>query len=260
MNGKDSPINRRDFLRNGTVAVVAANYFGTHPALAHAGPATPSAAADATELMKAAAAGIVELNQFFRRSADEIERERAKAMMERLKDNDLFMKMYQIHVSIILVVIALIITVVTFGAGGSLPAVTAYTAVTATTRLNSLMASLSQLEAAAIGKGIMGSDISDAIVRVRQIVANVKDAVVARDIFFYLSQDKARATSLLEALRAGKRSAVEDMLKRDVAGSTVTVQDSRIDSRLNITVRINNFTYCLSTASQCSGKQLTFRR
>jgi len=29
---------------------------------------------------------------------------------------------------------------------------------------------------------------------------------------------------------------------------------------LLLTVRINNYIYCLSTASQCSGKEMTFRR
>jgi hypothetical protein len=83
---------------------------------------------------------------------------------------------------------------------------------------------------------------------------------VARDILIHLSQDRAHANRLLEAIRARNSFAIAEMLKRDVPGSNVVVQNAKEENGVFLTARISNYTYCLSTANQCAGKALTFSR
>jgi hypothetical protein len=126
--------------------------------------------------------------------------------------------------------------------------------------LASQLARLTQWESEMMTGRLMSSALRAVVASGRQKVENVKDVVVARDIFFHLSQDKAHATRLLEAARARNRTAIGEMLRRDVPGSNVVVQDVKEENGIFLNARISNFTYCLSTSGQCSGKQVTFAR
>jgi hypothetical protein len=162
--------------------------------------------------------------------------------------------------AVVVVVAASVLAAVSYGAGRPLLSVTTVAAPAVIADLDAQLRALSLWESALIRIGGMTAGARSATEKGRQIVANVKDVVVARDILFHLSQDKAHATALLEAARARNRAAVADMLRRDVPGSSVVVHDIKEEDGLLLSARINNFNYCLSTAGKCSGKPLTFAR
>lgn len=260
MNRKDGDaINRRDFLKSGTAAVVAANYLGLQPALVHAGPRTPPVAADsALEIMKASVAAVQEINDYLKRTADEIDRLKTTKAAHIPKAE--CEKVVQIVDAVVIVVVASVIAAFTFGAGAPLSSHTSMSAAAIGRELTAQLARLTQWESQMMTARLMESALRAVIASGRQKVENVKDVVVARDIFFHLSQDKAHATRLLEAARARNRTAIGDMLRRDAPGSNVVVQDVKEANGVLLNARINNFIYCLSTSGQCGGKQITFAR
>ena len=264
-------INRRDFFRSGAIVIVAAASLGLHPAVLNAAPSATPVAADATAIMTAAAAGIAELNVFFRRAADDIGETKRT-----IGSSQIALAIGRIESEKAAAMVSFVMSLVgaanagamgasagsglSAGAGSASTSATFKSAGPLRAELTSGMSALSQWEVEITNKGKMTPELRAAIAKTRQTVANVMDVVVARDILIHLSQDKAHATRLLDAVRARNSFAIAEMLKRDVPGSTVVVQDVKEENGVFLTARISNFTYCLSTAGQCSGKQLAFWR
>ena len=251
---RNESINRRDFVRSSTAAVVMATYLGPTKSLAAATPASPLVVVDAVDIMKAAASSVLEINEFFKRTKDEFE------SMKRIRTalaKEQCQKGLSIIDAVVQVVDACVIEAVTFGAGAQLVALSV---IAAAQIIGNAIASLHEWEAEIVRQNKMTPGIQAAIARFRELCAQVIDMAVARDVFFHLSQDKTHATKLLDAVKAKNRAAIEELLRLDSSGRTVSVQDAKEDNGVFLNVRLGGFTHCFSTSAQCGGKQFSFTK
>lgn len=109
-------------------------------------------------------------------------------------------------------------------------------------------------------KGKITFEIKTAIDKCRALLIEGKDAALARAAFLHISKDQSYREKLLTAIRAKNRAAIEELLKRDIPGVDVVVQDAKEDSGVLLSVRIGTFTHCLSSGSQCTGRSATFAK
>ena len=253
---RNESINRRDFVRSSTAAVVMATYLGPTKSLAAVTPSSPLVAIEAVDIMKAAASSVLEINEFFKRTKDEFEG--MKKIKAGLKDEQCA-KCLSIIDTVVRIVVATIIDLVTLSAGD--PRYCCVLTVSAATQQLSVpLASVVILEGVLVRDHIMTPDMNAAIARFRELCAQVIDMAVARDVFFHLSQDKTHATKLLDAVKAKNRAAIEELLRLDASGRTVSVQDAKEDNGVFLNVRLGGFTHCFSTSAQCGGKQFSFTK
>lgn len=251
MSRKDrDKINRRDFVRSSTAAIAATTCLslGVREALA----AAPSLATHKANLdlidsvMKAAVSGITEINALSRRAAAEIEQlKKTKVPEEHLSKSECD-KALSIVEAVVIVVVAIVTAVFTFGVTRE--------------KLNQSLVAIAEWEADIEKQNKMTREIKAAIIKFRELVASAKDLATSRVIFAHISQDRADAAKLLEAARAKNRVAAEEMLKRYVPGSSVIVQEVKEENGFLMSLRVGNFSYCISTTSQCGGKSFTLAR
>lgn len=262
-----SAIDRRGFLRNAFASLVAARW-GLHPAFLPAGTAIPASSADPASLMGSARFGISELNAFFAKSADEVGKARTymRGMAQRYANFGA--REYEAkdlgNASMVLdTLVGFIASLgIPAGASGGTAGATVDAAFDST-RLTTSLTRLADAEREVIKYDLPDEhekSIKSAFAAVRKTVIDVRDSLVGRDILFRISRDRVYASRLLEALASGNRAAAESMLKSNVAGSNVTLESFTTTPAVNLTLRASNYIYCLSTASQCKGKEMTFRR
>lgn len=238
MSQKDkNTINRRGFVKNGTTALLGTAFlsFGVKEIAA-----TPKV----EEVMKAAVSNVKAINNYLNKLAAATEAlKKTEVPKEHLGKNECT-EILSIIDAVVAVVIAIVVAKIA-------------AIISATTKINYSLNSLAEWETEIKKQNKLTIEIRDAIKKFREITENVKDVVAARDIFLHLSQDRTHADKLLEALRTKNRSAIEEMLKRDVPGSNVEVREVKEDNEFLMNVRVGKLIHCFSTSSECSGKSLT---
>ena len=251
-NGEKS-VNRRWFVKGWAATALATAYMGLGKRVSGV---ILTSAAPVADVMKAAAANVIEINQFLEKKAEDLgdlKKTRAAAV-----DKKQCEKVLLITDAIVLVVVAIVVAVVTYGppAGGALPAGVLRLG-EARKRIDEALSDLAEWEADVLKQGRMTPELRAALKRGREISEQVKDVAVARDIFFHIARDRALAAQVLEAARARNRKAVEESLKRVVPGSDIDVEEVREDGELFLRLRTGKLAHCLSTSSKCGDKLIT---
>lgn len=244
-------VNRRDFIKGSSLALVAARYLGVSASTTPAAPSPTATPIDTTEIMKAAAAAVSEINGFFVKTKAELEAmKQMKTAMEKAECT----KALSIIAALVIVVVAVVIAVVTFGAGAQM---TALSVILATQSIAKALASVDELESALIKQKKLTPELQVHFERFRFLCAQIKDVVIARDVFFHLSQDKAHAAKLLEVVRAKNRAAIEELLNRDTPSRNLIVEDVKDENGIFLSLRIGRVRPCFSSTGRCGGKTLS---
>lgn len=249
-------MNRRRFFKDSALALVVTKYLVSAESVVKASIShSPFDAVD--EVMKAAVSNVLEINNFLKRLASDFENLKKTKVAEDHLEKSECTKVLSIIGTVVIVVTAAVVAAVTFGAGAQ---IVALKIIEASKKVSDSLALLARWESEIEKRNKMTPEIRAAIVRFRELTEDFKDVLVARDIFFHISQDRTHAKKLLDAISARNRQAIEEMLKRDVPGSDVVVTDVKEDNGAFVNVRIGNLTHCLSTSAQCSRRLSTTGR
>jgi hypothetical protein len=245
-------MNRRRFVRDTALTMIATKY------LAFSGPTASATSLVVTpdavlEVMKAAVVNVQEINAFLKKIAADVEALKKTKVKEDHFEKTQCTKVLSIIAAVVTVAVAVVIAAVTFGAGSSMVALSI---TTANSRIDSALIELAAWVSDIEKSKKMTPEIGAAVARFRQLTDDLKSVIVARDVFFHISQDRTLAKKLLDAVSSTNRSAIEEMLKRKVPGGSVAVKEVKEDNGIFVNVRIGNLTHCLSTSSQCSRRIL----
>lgn len=81
-----------------------------------------------------------------------------------------------------------------------------------------------------------------------------QSAEESRLILTAVSQDRAKAAKLIQAIEDNKRAEIGNLLGQSARGTKVEVRETRNADGAMVVFRVGNLIHCLSTKAQCGGK------